>query len=149
METATIIGGRIGLQPLAVSGLRELNVGVVDGLNREEAEAIFPGLIDRWRSGDPTLVFPQGEAVADFYQRARKVFADLVAEHPQGHVLVVSHVCLMSAFLTQLLEGRPSIRLAWELWNCSITQLEFSEGLVAIRCFNYHGHLDHLYASQG
>lgn len=149
LETATILGTRLGLRPLVHDDLRELNVGSLDGLGREGAEASFPGLIDRWRRDDPSLVFPQGEAIADFYQRAWRALQRVSETHPHGHVLVVSHVCLMSAYLTQLFEERPSIRLAWELWNCSLTQLEFGGGGVLLRCFNDHAHLDHLYPQKG
>lgn len=148
-ETACIIGSRLGLRPLLHDDLRELDVGLLDGLGREEAEASFPGLIERWRRDDPELVLPQGEAIVDFHQRARGAFQQLCAPHPQGHILVVSHVCLISAYLTQLFERRPSIRLAWEFWNCSITQLELSSDGVRLRCFNSHAHLDHLFPATG
>ncbi|MDP2662911.1 MAG: histidine phosphatase family protein [Dehalococcoidia bacterium] len=144
-ETATIVGARLGLRPLLHDGLKELNVGALDGLGREQAEASFPGLIDRWRRDDPTLVLPEGEAVLDFFERAKGAFRSVCAPHPHGHILVVSHVCLLSAYLTQVLDRSPSIRLAWEMWNCSVTQLEFTGGGVRLRRFNDHSHLDHLF----
>lgn len=149
LETATILGTRLGLRPLVHDDLRELNVGGLDGLGREGAEARFPGLIERWRQDDPTLVLPEGEAIGDFHQRAWRAFQRVCGAHPHGHILVVSHVCLLSAYLTQLFEDRPSIRLAWEMWNCAVTQLEFVDEQVRLYCFNDHTHTEHLYAAKG
>lgn len=144
-ETATIIGTRIGLKPLLHDDLRELNVGALDGLDRFQAEAAFPGLIDRWRRDEPLLELPEGEIIGEFHGRARRAFELVCAPHDGGRVLVISHVCILSAYLTQLFEQKPSIRMAWEMWNCSITQLEFRDGAVLLRRFNDHSHLDHLY----
>lgn len=144
-ETATIIGNRLGLRPLLHDDLRELNVGQLDGLGREQAEEAFPGLIEQWRRDDPTLVMPHGEVITDFHRRALDAFRRVCAPHPRGHIMVVSHVCLISAYLTQLFEDRPSIRMAWEMWNCSITRLEFVGGEIRLQCFNRHAHLDHLF----
>lgn len=144
-ETASIVGTRLGLRPLLHNDLRELDVGLLDGLCRDEAEALFPGLVDRWRRDDITLVLPQGEAITDFHRRAWQALQRVSAPHPYGSILVVSHVCLLSAYLTQVLGERPSIRLAWEMWNCSITQLEFADGKVQLHRFNDHAHLDYLY----
>lgn len=148
-ETACIIGSRLGLRPLLHDDLRELNVGELDGLGSEEAEACCPGVIGRWRSNDPALIMPRGEAISEFHLRARRAFDRLFAVHPHGHVMVVSHVCLISAYLTQLFEARPSIRLAWEMWNCAITQLELVDGAVRLRRFNDHAHVQHLYPAKG
>lgn len=143
-ETAAIIGTRIGLRPLLNDDLRELNVGALDGLDREQAQASFPGLIERWRHDDPELVLPDGEAISQFHSRARQAFRSVCAPHAHGNILVVSHVCLLSAYLTQLFEPRASIRMAWEMWNCSITQLEFTNGRVLLHRFNDHSHVEHL-----
>lgn len=144
-ETATIIGDKLGLRPLFNDDLRELNVGLVEGRRGAELEGPFPGLLERFRRLDPTLFFPQGESIGGFLQRAKSVFQQISALHPQGHVLAVSHVNLLSAYLTQLFEERASMHLVRDLWNCSLTKLELVDGRVMVHCFNDHSHLDCLW----
>lgn len=91
-RTAEILAEGLGLGPVRVEpGLRERHVGDWSGLNAEQIEARWPGLVDRWRRGLVPSP-PNGEDDVEFRDRvvhALRHVAALVGG--DGPALVVSH----------------------------------------------------------
>lgn len=89
VETASIVADLLGLEgPLIEARLRERDVGDISGHTREQIEAKWPGLLEKWRTGELTKM-PNGED--DITPR---VTAGLqaIADAPDGSVvLVVTH----------------------------------------------------------
>src|SRR5438067_653351 len=67
METAQIVGKRLGLEPEPHRGLRELDTGAFKGRLRSEIDAEDPGRLERWiaAGGLERLPGPEGECVGD------------------------------------------------------------------------------------
>lgn len=86
LETATIIGGDIGVGPVVVShDLRERNAGEWSGLTRVEIDEQFPGWLgdERW---------PQGwESDSALLGRVDPALRAVVAEYSGGTILVLCH----------------------------------------------------------
>ncbi len=89
VETGSIVADLLGLEaPLIEARLRERDVGEISGHTREEIEAKWPGLLEKWRTGE-LKTMPGGED--DITPR---VTAGLqaIADAPDGSVvLVVTH----------------------------------------------------------
>lgn len=80
-ETADEVGRRLGLEPVPVPDLREVDVGEWSGLTYAEITDRWPGA-ERWQVGETP------EAMAD---RVVAAVRRIAADHPDGRVLVVSH----------------------------------------------------------
>jgi len=142
LKTAAAIGARLGGTPIVVDGLREINLGVIDGLNSEESEALYPGLLKRWADDDLALVFPDGEPLLSSYQRAVDVIHGIVNNHPDQSVVVVTHGGVLAAYLSYTLDGRFSIKRIYGLHNCGITVLDINgDGTAKVFSYDEHGHL--------
>jgi broad specificity phosphatase PhoE len=89
LETASIIGARLGLEPVAVNELREVDVGGWAGLSRGEVEARFPDAFRRWLDGGEG--WEDGEPYADMAKRVLAAVLRIADAHPGEEVLVVSH----------------------------------------------------------
>lgn len=90
IETAEIVARVIGHEPAIViePRLRERDVGEISGLTRAEIEERFPGLLEKWRTGELTQM-PGGED--DITPRV-SAGLQAVADSPDGSVvLVVTH----------------------------------------------------------
>ena len=87
--TATIVGARLGLEPVAVDDLREVDVGGWSGLSRNEVEAAYPDAFQRWLDGGEG--WDDGESYADMAARVLGALRRIAANHPGDEVLVVSH----------------------------------------------------------
>ena len=127
-ETAAIVGQAVGLEPALVEGLREMDTGLVSGLHSAQFIMRHPRLMWAWLCDDPALAFPGGEALTDFYARASRTVDELVARHTGQAIAVVAHGGVISGYLSQLLQGRGSNRIAWKLRNGALCHVHWEDG---------------------
>jgi alpha-ribazole phosphatase len=88
---AGIICPQHGLEPSFHPELRELNIGVWEGLAWQEIQARWP---EAWQGRLADLVnyrVPEGENLLDVAGRVMPVVDDIVARHRGEEVLVVAH----------------------------------------------------------
>lgn len=89
VETARPAAEGHGLPVVALRGLREVDVGSWSGLTPEEVETQHPADIRRWLDGGKG--WDGGESYEEMAARVLSTVREIVAEHPEGRVLVVSH----------------------------------------------------------
>jgi alpha-ribazole phosphatase len=88
---AEIICTQFGIQPVRRSQLRELHIGIWEGLTWEEITQRWP---DEWQARLADLVnyrVPEGENLLDVEARVMPVLAEIVEQHQGQEVLVVGH----------------------------------------------------------
>lgn len=88
---AEIICGPMGLKPERRGELRELNIGVWEGLTWQLIQERWP---DQWRARLSDLVnyrVPEGENLLDVQARVMPVIREILEKHRNGEVLVVAH----------------------------------------------------------
>jgi broad specificity phosphatase PhoE len=88
-ETAEIVAARVGLKVVALPELREVDTGSWSGLSRADVEARFPEGFARWRSGGSG--WENGESYDEMAERVIGALRKIAEDHPDGHVLVISH----------------------------------------------------------
>ena len=88
---ADIICAQFGIVPVRRSELRELNIGIWEGLAWDEITKRWP---EEWQARLVDLVnyrVPQGENLLDVEARVMPVMAEILERHREGEVLVVGH----------------------------------------------------------
>jgi alpha-ribazole phosphatase len=88
---AKIICDRFGIEPVRRSELRELNIGVWEGLTWQEIAQRWPM---EWQARLSDLVnyrVPEGENLLDVEARVMPVVAEIVERHKGQEILVVGH----------------------------------------------------------
>lgn len=91
-QTAEVVGARLGLEPLPVEGVHEVQVGDLEGRNDEEAIEAFLGVYAAWLDGELDRPQPGGESGHDVLARFVPAVDALRARHPDGGTIVlVSH----------------------------------------------------------
>jgi 2,3-bisphosphoglycerate-dependent phosphoglycerate mutase len=88
-ETAAIIAGRLGLALQFDSGLREQQLGTLEGTGAAGEDG-QPDVIDRFWD-DPYRHPPGGESVAEMYGRVQGALSRLAAARPGAELIVVTH----------------------------------------------------------
>jgi broad specificity phosphatase PhoE len=107
LETARIVAGRCGVEPVTRDGLREIGHGHWEGMKREDVERQFGAEYAAWE-GDPFTFAPAGgESGVSVLARALPVIREIVATHPGGNLLVVSHKATLRLILSSLLGFDP------------------------------------------
>ena len=103
LETASIIAKPHRLTPLPKDGLREIIHGHWEGLTRNEVEGQFPEEYTTWES-DPFTFAPEGgESGISVLARALPVIREVVVNHKDKNVLVVSHKATLRLIISSLL----------------------------------------------
>jgi len=141
--TADEIGRRLGIEPTDQIGLAEIDFGAIEGLGFQELVGRHPEL---WRNlQDPSesdAAFPGGESLAGFHERVRNSLERLVKLHAGERIVVVAHGGVIASGIAQLVGegtggwGRYMVR------NCSVTQMTWRRGSVALDCWDDVSHLD-------
>lgn len=89
-ETAEIAGGRLCVQVRVDPRLRERHFGAWEGLTSADIEQQFEDHHRRWKSGEG-FGADDAEPFDAFAARIHSFLMDVLARHPEEHVLVVAH----------------------------------------------------------
>lgn len=88
---AEIICGQFGIEPVRRRELRELNIGIWEGMTWQEITGRWP---DEWQARLADLVnyrVPQGENLLDLEARVMPVISEIIERHQGQEVLVAAH----------------------------------------------------------
>lgn len=145
VETATIIGAAIGLRPIALPGLAEIDVGKAAGFTFDEWSERDPESVRRWREEGIDYVWPGGESGRQLAARTAAEIDRIISAHrlDQGAVVVVSHGGALAWIIAHLLREPRDRWPTHQLLNCSLTEItiEADEQAVSFLCHNDTSHL--------
>jgi len=97
VETAAPLARALGLEPLRLAALRELDVGRWCGLTRAEIVRGDADALAAFDAGAPEARAGGGESRAELAQRAARAVAALAREHPGRRIAVVTHLGVIRA----------------------------------------------------
>jgi broad specificity phosphatase PhoE len=117
-QTAAILGKAIGLDPIFVARLRELDIGRWAGLTRAEIERREPDALARFEAGDPDVRAGGGESRRELRSRMCDVVRQQSRQHAGRLVALVAHLGVVGAL-------RPGLVLANAGW-CLTAASEFA-----------------------
>jgi broad specificity phosphatase PhoE len=107
VETAQILAKPHKLEVQTRDGLREISHGRWEQLTRREVEERFPEEAAEWEKDPYTFAPAGGESGLAVTARALPVLLQLVREHPDKNILVVSHKATIRLLLSSLLGFDP------------------------------------------
>jgi probable phosphoglycerate mutase len=122
-ETAAPLAARLGLEALPDSRLRERAFGRFEGMTFPEIEAHWPEDHRRWRERDPAYGPPDGEVLADFYQRVVAAATALCEAHRGEAVALVAHGGVLDCLYRAATRVDLRATRTWALANASINRL--------------------------
>ncbi len=88
---AGIIAARHGLTPESCPKLRELNVGLWEGLTIKEIEEQFPGAMNEWRRNGVDYRIPDGESIQDLAGRVIPALKKILNGNYGEDIVLVAH----------------------------------------------------------
>lgn len=91
-QTAEIVADELGMEVAEqIEGLRERNVGDLDGRNDDEGWRAHDAVLTAWDAGEMDARFPRGESLRELVERIRAAFEHIARAYPQGTVVVCAH----------------------------------------------------------
>lgn len=145
VETADIIGDRIGLTPVVIEEFREIDFGVLTGRVDTEVRSEYAEFQRERAQQTSDLRYPGGENGSDVVARVMPRIEQL-CQAPERRVAVVTHGGVIRALCAHLLQTdlKHKLKFAIDLENTSITQICYDEGSgrFYLERFNDAAHLE-------
>ena len=107
VDTACILARRCGVELITRDGLQEIGHGHWEGMKRDDVERGFAAEYSAWEADPFTFAPAGGESGVAVLARALPVIRDIVASHPDGQIVVVSHKATLRLILSSLLGFDP------------------------------------------
>src|SRR5512146_2906686 len=103
LETASILAAPYHMTPFPREGLREIHHGHWETMRRREVEALYPEEYATWQE-DPFTFAPEGgESGLSVMARALPVIRQIVVDHADETIAVVSHKATIRLVFSSLL----------------------------------------------
>ena len=107
VETAAILGARLGLEPVIVEAFREINVGDLERLPPSaETWARHNRVLEAWLAGRRDTPMPGGEDQHSLWDRVRTALAAILAGKDGRDIVIVGHGGLFLYTLADLVRAR-------------------------------------------
>ncbi|GFO58563.1 alpha-ribazole phosphatase [Geomonas silvestris] len=120
-----ILGAYLGVAPVALPELRELNCGAWEGLTLSEVQKQRP---EEWAARLADVVnfrAPGGESLTDLAGRVLPVLSDLVEKHRGEEVLVVAHGGVNRIVLLDAIGAPLSSMFAIDQKYCALNIVDY------------------------
>lgn len=112
-ETARLLGAGLDLRPKrATKNLQEVNLGLWQGLRREEIEERFTSAYDEWRAHPETVSLPEGEAMAHAMDRLHTAAMKCIKRKEGKRIMLV--VGPMASAILRSTLGDGTMSMFWE-----------------------------------
>ncbi len=140
-QTAEIIAKEIQLSVIKEKGLRERNLGILQGLTKNEFKDRFPLEYKKFRSGDADYVLPNGESRRQRFNRNWRCLQDIVERHQNDKLLIVAHGGVLDTVFRAVLQIPIDDERRFSLINGSINSFSFENGKWRLESWGETNHL--------
>jgi probable phosphoglycerate mutase len=128
VQTAELIAAVTGHAVVTDVRLRERNLGVFQGLGREEIERRFPEEYRLHRSLGPDYVIPSGESVIQQVERNLGCLSEIAERHGSETVVVVTHGGVLSGLFRHAFSIPFGAPRRFEFMNASLNVFNYEDG---------------------
>ncbi len=143
LSTAQEISRKLSLPVAPLEGIKEVNLGELEGITGEEMRSRYPQIYSAWREDPSDVVFPGGESMRQLQERAWQAVEGIERAHPEEVIVAVSHNFAIRTVMCRFL-GLPLSQfhvLRVDLGSISI--LQSRPGFRQVVSINDRCHLSH------
>ena len=144
LHTSKLVGEPSGMVAQSFPGLRERDLGVLEGLNTTEMEETQPDVYTSFRNDGPDFQVPGGESFRQFYERCLMAIEELASMHKGSRIAVVTHGGVLGAIFRYVLKLSLEADRNFVLLNCSLNRIEHKSGGWNLISWGDVAHLDGL-----
>jgi broad specificity phosphatase PhoE len=106
LESAEIIAAPFGIKPIIRDDLKERNFGAWEGMTFDDISKKWPEAFTAWAENPLKFSPMEGESTLEARDRAMKAFNEIISEHKDEDIAIVSHGGITRIILCELL-GMP------------------------------------------
>jgi len=120
IETAEIISKILNLKIIKKDGLKERNLGILQGMTITEFKLNYNEEYIKFISNNPDYIIPNGESINQRYKRAIMTFNNIANEYKNQNILIITHGGILESLFRYTLNIPINIKRAFSLINGSI-----------------------------
>lgn len=141
MRTGQALGQGLNLEVKPLPGLIDIDFGNWQGLSPEEVASRDSAAYAQWLENPHLVRFPDGESLEQVRERVTAAVDDLLPQHPEGTVVLVSHKVVCKILVLSLL-GLDNSRF-WQVEQdvCAINLFKVIDGVPIALLLNDTCHL--------
>lgn len=143
-RTAECIAALTGHDIKLDARLRERNMGIFEGLTREEILEKYAREYANIKAHAPTYTIPEGESLQEMFDRVVRCFTEIVNENPGRVVVVVTHGGVLDDLIRFTLEIPLSKPRKFRLFNAGLNRFLVHDGVWMLGTWGDVGHLSEL-----
>jgi alpha-ribazole phosphatase/probable phosphoglycerate mutase len=106
LKSAEIIGKAFGLKPVIIEDLKERSFGIWEGMTFDEIREKWPDTFNAWAENPLKFSPMEGESTLEVRDRAMRAFNEIISNHKDEEIAVVSHGGITRVILCEML-GMP------------------------------------------
>jgi probable phosphoglycerate mutase len=126
-HTAEIIAAGLNMEVRTIADLREINMGLMQGLKKEEFILKHPEVIKNFHS-DPHYIIPGGESKQQFSERIIKALLKITDKHRYQTILLVAHGGVLDIAIRHTLNIPVGKKRNFSIYNASINRFIIDDG---------------------
>jgi len=142
VDTANIINQHINKDIIEISGVRERHWGVFQGADWPKIKKFFPTQYKYYRNDSKNYKIPNGESYNQVTKRTMDSLVDIIENHKNQKVVIVTHGGVISPLIRDLLSIPYETHRKFTISNTSITKLVYSDFGFSILSLGDIAHLE-------
>lgn len=141
VQTAEIVGEKIGVKVEKTQALREMGFGVWEGLLIEEIKKDHAKTYDTWRNEPHLVDIPGGENLHIIKERVDNFIEEINKKYDNKHILLVSHSVTVRVMLLSFLNSGMENIYRIKQDNTALNIVEFRSYGPVIQKMNDTSHI--------
>jgi len=142
IDTANIINQHINKDVIEISGVRERHWGVFQGADWPKVKKFFPTQYKYYKNDSKNYMIPNGESYNQVAKRTMDSLSDIIKNHENQKIVVVTHGGVISPLIRNLLSIPYKTHRKFMISNTSITKLLYNEFGFSILSLGDIAHLE-------
>lgn len=141
VQTAEIVGNKIGIKVEKTEALREMGFGVWEGLLIDEIKKNHANTYDTWRNEPHLVDIPGGETLHIIKERVDNFIQEINDKYDNKHILLVSHSVTVRVMLLSFLNSGMENIYRIKQDNTALNIVEFRNYGPVIQKMNDTSHI--------
>jgi broad specificity phosphatase PhoE len=136
LNTARAIAKYYNLEVLTHEGLKEINVGTLEGVLASEITSHFDAFVCRRDGLENFISLPEGESLLDVQQRAWQTLQGFTENNTEGTIVVVTHYFVIMSVICKVLNLPLCEMVHLKLGTGSISSFLMDQSIARLEVFN-------------
>lgn len=141
VQTAGIIGNKLGIEVEKTDGLREMGFGVWEGLLIKEIQKDYAETYNTWRNEPHMVNIPGGETLHIIKDRVDRFIQEINEKYTDKHIVLVTHSITLRVMLLSFLNSSMENIYRIKQDNTALNIVEFKDYGPVVEKMNDTSHL--------